>query len=484
MSQLSFSLQSLGRFWVAIACLVGVISTAVWMHSQNQWEDHQQKAFLAGIALQHSLKNGTALPEGIAVSAFTSEEEQLVNSGGFAAISGLSPPVYITSASLTWQTKTDASPDMRIVIASDDLVYEVSELSSGELSADYDKLGRITRLMASVCSDPKLFVQVQSDQWFKVSGSDVWSCKAAPTDPRLIVILGAFLVLCMLLASVSKVSESFSSFAFALRKRDQIMGEDSYEITGPTELRGTIEAINTYLKTERQKLQNRILLFSGVSHDLGTPAARLRLRAALIKDADLRLKFENDIDQMTSMISGILTLSQSELTTEEPRRVSLTALIEAIVSDFQDMGKRVVFLEGEQGLIEGGSSVFSHRKIRSQIKVERHLVVNARPILLRRAISNLIENALKYGRSATISMASNANYVSVYIEDAGGALQADQLNELIMPFKRGENAYSMSGVGLGLTISSNIATLHGGKLRFDQGKSGIIANFTILRNVI
>lgn len=90
------------------------------------------------------------------------------------------------------------------------------------------------------------------------------------------------------------------------------------------------------------------MVLSAVSHDLGTPATRARLRIALIEDEELREKLERDIDQMTHMIDSILNYTRSELSAERPRRLSLRALISAIVDDYQDLGHPVT-LAGNPG---------------------------------------------------------------------------------------------------------------------------------------
>ena len=109
------------------------------------------------------------------------------------------------------------------------------------------------------------------------------------------------------------------------------------------------------------------------------------------------------------------------------------------------------------------------------------LLVEGRPLALRRAIGNLIDNALKYGRNATIRLEADANDVRILVEDEGGAVLVDDLEDLTRPFKRGANAQSSKGFGMGLTIVSSIALEHGGDLTFGPGRAGTVAQLRIPR---
>ncbi len=108
-----------------------------------------------------------------------------------------------------------------------------------------------------------------------------------------------------------------------------------------------IRSINGYLQNETKSLARRAKFLVGVSHDLGTPATRLRLRAKLVQDTELRGKIDADIEQMTGMIESVLAYTQTEINIEAARQLSLDSLVEAIVSDFQDEGLPVSLQEGQ-----------------------------------------------------------------------------------------------------------------------------------------
>ena len=107
----------------------------------------------------------------------------------------------------------------------------------------------------------------------------------------------------------------------------------------------------------------------------------------------------------------------------------------------------------------------------------------ARPVALRRAVSNLIDNALKYGRRATVSVSFDANWAIVIVEDEGGGSTASDMERLLEPFERGENTHNITGYGLGLTIVATVAHQHGGKVEFEDGHTGVRAKLLLRRSV-
>ena len=221
-----------------------------------------------------------------------------------------------------------------------------------------------------------------------------------------------------------------------------------------------------------------------ISHDLGTPATRLKFRVNLIENKEIKKKIESDINQMTKMIDSVLNYARSELNTEVESKISLTDLLSAIVSDYEDRGEPVTMLELEPQSVEVKTSLFSgnKRKLSNPQSKNKRVIVNARPLSLQRAIENLIDNSLKYGRRAKLSLRADSRFAYIFIEDEGVSMSEEALNELITPFKRGENASLVDGVGLGLTVVTTIAEQHGGTLSFERTKKGIKAIMKISRH--
>jgi signal transduction histidine kinase len=255
------------------------------------------------------------------------------------------------------------------------------------------------------------------------------------------------------------------------------------QVKGPSELIEIKNTLDGFLNTQKEKLEKRLMVLSSISHDIGTPATKLKLRTSLIEDKNLKEKLETDIDNMIEMMNGVLSYTRSEMDLEEEIEISYNSLIESIVFDYQDLGEKVSFIKPEEKKIGFASSIFTgNKKVRTlQVNKNHHLLVIAKPLSLQRAITNLIENALKYGRTATLSLEFTSQNITLVVEDEGKNASEELLETLKKPFIRGQNTGLTKGTGLGLTIVQTIAEQHGGYLSFEKSKVGIRAKFMIKR---
>lgn len=487
MTQRSFPLRVLASLWVVAAFVSAVIAAGLWFTSTTRWEAFLDRAYVTGFATYESLRSGVAPPAGVSMRRLVTEEAWLAEQGRFERLRGMPRPAYVTRMSVHQSTQPALLPTaphgdtLVLAVVSDQLVYPVSDLIAAPGQTAPDKLGQVTRLMASYCSRATIFARYGEGQWLAINGEDHWGCTAAPRDLRLPAILAAILALGAILSHVAATTQSFGTVANALRTRRRQGGPESYELTGPAELRDIVEAVNVHLEDERAQLSQRAVVLSGVSHDLGTPATRLRLRTALIEDDELRGKLQADIDQMIGIIDSVLTYTRAELNTEPPRQLALASLVEALVADYQDTGRPVSMEDAESAAIESANSLFSARRGRASGLQAQPVLVIARPVSLQRAISNLIDNALKYGRRAYVRLETTAETAQITIEDEGTSVSAEHIEALVAPFSRGSNTASIAGFGLGLTIASTVAAQHGGDLRFSRGSRGLQARLTISR---
>ena len=461
------SLRVLASLWVVLAMLAGGGSVWLWMSSTAAWNAHLDRAYIAGLALADSLEAGSALPPGLTLSQLRREPE-------------LPPGWRQTVITLTGGGRPDLAQGARLSvrIQSPDLTYPVAEVQSVGGGSQAAGLASVTRSLARFCSDPRLFVQQDTGPWLRIDGAPVWGCAAAPADRRLWAAALAAGATAVLLGWVAEVSGAFAAFAAALR--DHRARNAALPVGGALELRQTAEAVNAYVAQDRAALENRALVLSGVSHDLGTPATRLRLRSAMIEDDALRERLERDIDEMTTMIDGVLTYTRAEIGAEPFRRLSLTSLAEAVVADYQDVGLPVTLRQASPPPARAGT-LFSRSA--SRPTVDSHaLLMRGQPTALRRALSNLIDNALKYGREAQVLTGGSADEAWIGVTDRGSVLTESDLERLTGAFQRGENAGTAGGVGLGLAIVSTIAAQHGGRLEFHRAAEGLEARLVLARS--
>ena len=472
----------MGSLLVAFAFLAGLLATWLWMQSNAKWRAHQHDAYVAGLTLYNALQDGTAPPNGIAVVPLGHQDQTHARAGDFRRISGASQSDRLTTVPILQDAvnRRTGAP-LTLTILSPDLVYPLANLPHREGQTAAETTAAVIRLLATYCSDPLVLAQMGGADWVALEGAPVWGCDAAPADRRLLAGLLAAVALAVLITAALNTSGDFINFADQLRARRRLGGPTRYQTPGPQELQDIVGAVNSYLEAERTQLVNRAAVLSGVSHDLGTPATRLRLRTALIPDAELRGKLEADIDSMTGIIESVLTYTRAEMSAEEPRKLSLNSLIDAIVADYQDMGSAVTFRQASDVIVQGGRSVFMSRQGQSVVSGNRELIILGRPVALERAVTNLVDNALKYGRRATVSLQADATEAMITVEDEGSQSSAAEIEALMEPFRRGDNATSISGHGLGLTIVATIAQLHGGTLTFEDTGSGLRACLTIER---
>ncbi|MDP5306991.1 sensor histidine kinase [Paracoccus spongiarum] len=459
------SLRWLASLWIVLAMAAGLASAWIWMSSQQAWTAHLDRAYVAGLALHDSLENGGPLPEGLSRTRLE----------GAPAL----PPGWRETRITLTGSRPDLAQGSRLSLRlqSPDIQYPVADIQTLGGGSQAAGLASVTRTMARFCSDPRLYAQLDGGPWVRIDGAPLWGCGAAPTDLRLLA--GAILAsaLGLLLVWVSEVSGAFASFAEALR--DPRARNAELPVGGVDELRLTAEAVNAYVAQDRAALENRALVLSGVSHDLGTPATRLRLRSALIEDAALRGRLERDIDEMTGMIDGVLTYTRAEIGAEPFRQLSLTSLAEAVVADYQDVGLPVRLAEAAPRSA-GAGNLFA-RAVARPAPEGPAMLMRGQPTALRRALSNLIDNALKYGREAEVTVDGDADDAVLTVTDRGSVLTEEDLARLTGAFQRGENAGAAGGVGLGLAIVSTIAAQHGGRLEFGRAEGGLAARVVLCR---
>ncbi len=216
---------------------------------------------------------------------------------------------------------------------------------------------------------------------------------------------------------------------------------------GPADIRQLIDAFNNMQSRVSALLGEKDVMLGAIGHDLKTPLAALRVRVESVEDDAERDKMAATIDEMVTILDDILMLARLGKSGEASQRTDIGALIGSVVEDFPG----VVLIDPEQ-----------------------RVVANVRPILLRRALRNLIGNAITYGKSASISVRIDAGQLLIQIDDDGPGIPGDRIESMFEPFGRVETSRSRStgGSGLGLTISRAIARSHNGDVHLENRSQG------------
>jgi two-component system osmolarity sensor histidine kinase EnvZ len=233
--------------------------------------------------------------------------------------------------------------------------------------------------------------------------------------------------------------------------------------SGAVEVRAAGNAFLDMRNRIERQIEQRTLMLSGVSHDLRTPLTRMRLSLAMLDDED-RIVLEQDVDDMQRMLDAFLDFAKGA-SEGEPEKLDPYALVGQVVKDAQRAGANVALLPLEG---EGAGRV------------------SLNPVAIRRALDNLITNAVRYGAKAEVSVLLTDKTLRIRVEDDGPGIPADRRAEATRPFSRLDPARNQNkggSVGLGLAIATDIARAHGGVLRLGDSErlGGLRADIVIAR---
>ena len=236
----------------------------------------------------------------------------------------------------------------------------------------------------------------------------------------------------------------------------------NFNPTGALEVRAAGMAFLDMRNRIERQTQSRTMMLSGVSHDLRTPLTRMRLGLSMLDNEDVEPLIK-DVDEMQQLLDGFLDFARSDAADVlEP--TDPVDLLDAVMEDAKRSGLALTCIE----TAPAGTSIAM------------------RPDAIRRALDNLVGNALRYGQTAEISLSVTDRSVRFTVEDDGPGIPAEQRDEATRPFVRldpARNQNKGSGVGLGLSIVSDIARTHGGMLRLGDSErlGGLKADLVLAR---
>jgi signal transduction histidine kinase len=233
------------------------------------------------------------------------------------------------------------------------------------------------------------------------------------------------------------------------------------EETGPTEVAYAATAFNAMRDRIAHYLEERVQILASISHDLQTPLTRMKLRAEMSEETPEKDKLISDLSEIERLVrEGVTYARTAHGTVEKPARIDIGSFVESIVFDYQDTGKAVTSRETID------------------------TVVVTRPHALRRIVTNLIDNALKFAREAQVTVGTTPEgQTCITVLDHGPGIPEGQLEAVLQPFYRLEQSRNRNtgGTGLGLAIAHQLALAIGGSLRLRNRCEGGLAAEIILR---
>ncbi|WP_044563426.1 ATP-binding protein [Azospirillum sp. B4] len=229
-------------------------------------------------------------------------------------------------------------------------------------------------------------------------------------------------------------------------------------LRGPQEIQQVAQAFNAMQRRIDRLITSRTEALAAVSHDLRTPIGRLRLRAGFLPSAEERAAFDSDLDEMQGMVNDLLDYLGGEEDPEKPRRTDLPALLSTLVDNATDAG-HVASYDGPD-----------------------RLALDMRPLGMRRAFSNIINNAIAYGGAARVEVRDTGVSALIAISDDGPGIPEAQFDTVFEPFHRLEESRNRGtgGTGLGLTIARQAVVREGGTISLrNRPEGGLTVTITI-----
>jgi signal transduction histidine kinase len=225
---------------------------------------------------------------------------------------------------------------------------------------------------------------------------------------------------------------------------------------GPSEVRHAASALNRMRQRIADQMGERLQILAAVSHDLRTPLTRMRVRCELLPDGALRDKLQADLGEMQHLVEEGLALAATEHAAQEPlQAVDLGALLDTLVCDFADAGRAVRWAAGAPPAADAP-------------------VLVTRPQALRRVVTNLLDNALKFAGAAELALETADDAITITVLDRGPGIAPERLAEALRPFARLESSRNREhgGTGLGLAIAQRLADALGAALRLAPREGG------------
>ena len=353
----------------------------------------------------------------------------------------------MTPDTLLVMTEQYSEPAVQTNVA---LIPEFPTLITTEMVLSRDSL---------VVADMRVAVRLADQSWLVISPTDagitIWHYLRDP-----ISLLGSLFVVALFSIWMARsIVTPLTNLAAAAERLGR--ERETTPITGMKlpELVTIADTFNVMQARLKKFVDERMQMLAAISHDLRTPLTRLRLYAETVPNEAQRVQILSDISDMETMVSTSLAFMSDEIHREPYSAVDLASLIISQVDNFVDAGRKVTY------------------------KGPDHAELTCRPVALRRAFSNLIDNGCKYGGQVCVSLTDNGLSLIVDIRDNGPGIPADQVERAFAPFQRLEASRNREtgGTGLGLTIARDVIVSHGGDIQLTYDDKSFLVQVELPR---
>ena len=287
-----------------------------------------------------------------------------------------------------------------------------------------------------------LAVELSDQSWLAFTPANKsWGL---PEHDRWLIRLMLFAISITFVTAVAarRVSRPVERLAAAVRQFGNDPQAPPMMEVGPREIRQVIRTLNEMQDRIQTFVAHRTTMLAAISHDLRTPLTRIRLRGEWIDDHEEQTLLFRDVDELQAMVSGALAFFREDAVSEERTTLDLPQVLLTIANDYADRDVAIGYEGPAHGLYRG------------------------RPFALKRALTNLIENAIKYATTPEIELVRDSKSWTITISDRGPGIPAESLDSVLRPYHRLDDSTNrmIGGVGLGLTVTQSIVHGHGGSL--------------------
>jgi signal transduction histidine kinase len=292
----------------------------------------------------------------------------------------------------------------------------------------------------------RVSIRVGDEAWFNSRTVLAVNENPARNQPIVFLSLLSLVVAAVSLWGVKRATKPLALFASAAERLGVDFNAEPLDEKGPGEVRRAARALNTMQTRLKRFIHDRTQMLAAISHDLRTPITRMKLRAEFVDDDEQRDKMLSDLDDMEKMISATLAFARDDAANEPTAVVNIAMLLKDLAADEKAGGRDVTY--------SGPAD----------------LDIVARPLALKRAVSNLVDNAVKYGKVARVMLTMITDGIEIIVEDEGPGIPDSDREKVFAPFFRleGSRSRETGGTGLGLTITRNNIRSMGGDIELSN----------------
>ena len=300
----------------------------------------------------------------------------------------------------------------------------------------------INKVLRHGLSNFTLSLRLHKHQWLNLNAT----VYAHLFSEQLIFIAIEIFIFATLLISawsINRFTRPLQNFKKVAERLGIDLDTKPLAIYGPSIVREASEAMNKMQQRIVDLIRDRTQMLAAISHDLRTPITRMKLRTQFLEDKSFSDSYAKDLDEMEQMINETLAFAREDCNKEKAVSFDLISLIQTVCDDEQDMGHDVVF------------------------KTKLHRVgFKGRSLSIKRAVTNLINNGVRYGNKVEVNLHQRHKYIYIHIDDVGPGIPEEDLERVFAPYYRREQSRSRNtgGVGLGLAVTRGIIRAHDGRI--------------------